>query len=303
MIKGIYLSDRDKTLLEQLAKCSLLTMEHVKVIYGNKKWYHMRRTTKLKEYGYINKNYGYITLASEGIYYAEENGIDIRPLPKDKVLKQRTSKIIDLMYQIESKLNFIPSWELKEKYNLNRGSRVYGMISGNKDYYIYNLGKKPSDKLMKDIKSELTKLDMVGINKAILLAESLEAIKSWKEESLSLREQLLLPYTKMGLLIINSLASEDIIEKSARLIYGDKLQKPKWLSADYSVENDKQVIVLILNDIEKKKMLEEYYQSVKYNYTINQDVVIICLESQFKNFKALYPNCEIKTVKEKELFL
>jgi energy-coupling factor transport system ATP-binding protein len=121
------------------------------------------------------------------------------------------------------------------------------------------------------------------------------SMKAYGEESLGLAEQLLLPYNRTSIALIRALGSENIIKKATQLIFRHG-GPPQWTVADYTVDNNKQAIVLILNDIEKRVCISEYYEFAQYRYTTKNDTVIICLDVQKQFYAQKYPDCQVATV-------
>ena len=119
-------------------------------------------------------------------------------------------------------------------------------------------------------------------------------------EANSLQEQLILPYTQQGLTLIKKHGEENLIKKAANIVY-DGLLRPQWKNADYTVEDGKQAVILVLNDIQKRALLNSYLKNQEFTYTAKDQIVIICLEEHAQLYKKEYPSCEIETVSMDEI--
>ncbi|HHW57796.1 MAG TPA: hypothetical protein GXX15_09080, partial [Clostridia bacterium] len=71
--------------------------------------------------------------------------------------------------------------------------------------------------------------------------------------------------------------------------------EPNWKEADFRA-GDKEVVVLILNDIEKIAKIKNYLMLAQYRYTRATEIEILCLEEQEEMFREMLPECSIKTI-------
>jgi len=135
----------------------------------------------------------------------------------------------------------------------------------------------------------------------IIFAETPKAMASYGIEALGLDEQLLLPYTELGINIARELYNGRIIKKAIEKAVGKALE-PAWGNADFSLPDGRQGVVLVTNDIEKRSRLQDYFRMARYRHTKTQEIVIVCLESQKEVFAQEFPRCEIISINEEELF-
>lgn len=299
---SVELTERDVEFLKLLSEYKIVNINDAAKFYGTRS-YHEKRLTVLKNDGFIKRKKNCIFLARKGREFLLKNcGIKAPRLPSEKAMKERSLKIAKLYISfLNSEWEFLPSWKVKEEYQLDRRGLYYGMIRNDIEYMIYSIGKDPSDDKILQVKSELQKLYSIGFRRAVVFAETPRAMASYGIEALGLDEQLLLPYTELGINIVKKLHGGKLIEKAVKMTFGN-IQKPTWVNADFSLPDGRQGLVLITNDIEKRARLRDYFKMARYRHTGTQKIVILCLESQIEIFKQEFPDCEIIGIDENCLF-
>jgi hypothetical protein len=293
----VRITERDFDLLKHLGEYCAATVDSVGKIYGTCK-YHQTRITVLDRAGYIRRKNNLVYLGEAGKRYLEEQGLEWRSLPTAKSLKQRNPRISSVAIEFTgSKWQFIPSWEIKkDKEQAIMGGRLLGILKGRSEYAVYNIGTKPPEKSLYNLKREMEKLPvMYGIKRAVIFYESGAAKEAYGEEALGLEEQLLLPYNADGINLMRAYGEEDLIKKAAQIAYAHG-GPPQWPAADYTVDNGRQAVVLVLNDIEKRARLSAYYEMTMVRYTQRQPIAVICLEGEESFYAEKYPGSEIKAI-------
>ncbi|SHF87951.1 hypothetical protein SAMN02746089_02708 [Caldanaerobius fijiensis DSM 17918] len=284
------LTERDMKLLEHLKRYGVITKEGAGALYGTEK-YHDTRLTELYRAGYVKRKYGIVYLGKKGKEVVGEG----KKLPTDKMMKRRAIRISEMAAYFEgSAWTFVPSWEVKRREGeIDRGGRFLGLLEGRTEYMVYDVGEKPNEVTIKRMKDEMRKLYKVGVYRAVVFYGSGEAREKYGTEGLGLTEQLALPYPE-GIELLRKHGERDIVKEAARKAFGE-VREPEWSEADCTAEG-KQVVVLVLNDIEKRAKLKNYFELAKYRHTKVQEVIIVCLKEQEETFRKEYPMCEIRTV-------
>jgi len=297
MDKNIELTERDVRLLEELAELSMIKVENVNKIYESSAYY-LKRLVDLKKAHYVRRLKGYVMLGVNGIKYAKEHGWEVKHAPSAHGQKERIQKISDLYYDFKgSGWTFVDSRKIKEqRKSLDRGSNFLGLLVGRTEYAVYNIGKKPDEKKITLIKKEQEKLHRIGIYRTIVFYEDPQAREMYGTEGIGLKEQLLLPYP-YGIELVKKHGERDLVEEAAMKVYGENLKEPDWKEADYAVDN-KQIMVLVLNDVEKIAKIKNYFELAQYRYTRTEKIEIVCLEEQEEMFREMFPECSIRTVEE-----
>jgi hypothetical protein len=283
--------------LKELAEISMIKVENASKIYESSAYY-LKRLTDLKKAHYIRRLKGYIMLGVNGIKYAKENGLKIRHAPSEYGQKERVQRISNLYYDFKgSDWTFSDSRKIKEQEkSLDRGSNFLGLLTGRTEYAVYNIGKKPDKKKITLIRKEQQNLHRIGIYRTIVFYEDPQAREMYGTEGIGLKEQLLLPYP-YGIELVKEHGKHDLIEKVAVKVYGEDLREPDWKEADYAVDN-KQIMVLVMNDVEKIAKIRNYFHLAQYRYTKTEKIEIVCLEKQEEMFKEMFPECDIRSVEE-----
>jgi hypothetical protein len=297
----IRITERDFELLKLLGECCAATIDSVGKLYGTRS-YHETRITALDREGYVRRKNNLVYLGEAGKRYLAERGIQYRSLPTSARVKERNPKIARVHLDFaSSSWRFVSSWDVKGSVQANKADRLLGVLEGRSKYAVYDIGKRPQEKSLYNLKREMEKLPATyRVNRALIFYESDRAKEVYGEERLGLKEQLLLPYDETSIALMRAYGEEDLIKKAAQLTF-EHGGPAKWSSADFTVDNGKQAIVLVLNDIEKKAKLRQYYEMTQYRLTDRQSIAIICLEGQEKEYAEQFPGCEIRTVKAEEL--
>mgnify|MGYP000040688127 FL=1 len=297
---NVELTERDKKLLEMLAELSMIKVENLSHIYETKAYY-LKRIALLRKAHYVRRLKGYVMLGSKGIEYVRSIGLKRKGIPTAHGQKERVQRISDLYFDfLGTAWHFVDSRKIKEqKASIYRSSIFLGFLIGRTEYAVYSIGKEPSREKIDAVKSEQEKLHKLGIYRSIVFYESPEARKRYGVEGLGLKEQLLLPYP-YGVELLKEHGKRDLIKEAAAKTYGSSLKEPSWKEADFSAD-DKEVVVLILNDIEKIAKIRNYLILAQYRYTKITEIEILCLEEQQEMFKEMFPECSIKTIKEEDL--
>ena len=297
---NVELTERDKRLLELLGELIMISVENVSQMYETNA-YHLKRMSQLKKAHYVRTKEGNVMLGVKGIEYIESIGLKRKGNPTTHGQKERVKKISDLYFDfLGTDWTFINSRKLKEENSITyKSSILLGILTGRTEYAIYSIGKEPTKEKINNIKSEQEKLHKQGIYRSIILYESPEARKRYGIGGLGLKEQLLLPYP-YGIELLKEHGKKDLIREACINVYGDKLKKPNWKEADFSID-DKEVMVLILNDIEKIAKIKNYLMLSQYRYTKTTEIEILCLEEQEEMFKEMFPECSVKTINEEDL--
>jgi hypothetical protein len=296
---NVELTERDRKLLEMLAELSMIKVENLSHIYETKAYY-LKRIALLRKAHYVRRLKGYVMLGSKGIEYVRSIGLKRKGIPTAHGQKERVQKISDLYFNfLGTNWTFIDSRKIKEQRpSIYRSSIFLGFLIGRTEYAVYSIGKEPGKEKIDAVKSEQEKLHKLGIYRSVVFYESPEARKRYGIEGLGLKEQLLLPYP-YGVELLKEHGKRDLIKEAAIKAYGSDLKEPNWKEADYNV-GDKQIMVLILNDIEKIAKIKNYLMLAQYRYTKAMEIEILCLQEQEEMFKEMFPRCSIRTVKQEE---
>lgn len=298
--KTIELTERDIELLKELAEHIVISIGNVGKIYQTDR-YHELRLKDLSDTKYVKRKDGYVYLGTKGKEYLKSQGIKVPTLTSRKDgFWERTKHISDLYYDFKSSpWVFIDGKEIKKQYKtIDRGSMFLGLITGRTQYMIYFLSKRYDKKQITTLKNEISKLYKYGIYRVVIFYRDKEERERYGSEALGIKEQLALPYPG-GLELLKKHGEKDIVKAAAEKVYSE-LKEASWKEADFEAEG-KQIMVLILNDIEKRAKIRNYIEMSRYRYTSRQDIEILCLKEQEETFKKEFPECSIKTISMEEV--
>lgn len=305
VMQKIKITDRDWELLKFLGEYRIVSVDTVGKLFKTEK-YHQDRLTALRKARLISRHKNLVSLAKRGRELLQERNLPCNPVGDSKAAENRYPRIADFALKIaDSNWVFIPSWRYKEergKLSL-RGARLYGVISNKEvEYAVYNIGKEPRDKSLRNLKQEIMNLPVtLGLRRAVIFAESEKAMQDYGEEPMGLMEQWLLLYNDINLALLKRAASENLIKKAAQMLF-EHGGPPEWKGADYTVDNGRQAVVLIFNDVEKIARLNEYAELLAYRRIRSQgNVVIVCLKDREEYYRQKYPRFEVMAVDAERL--
>jgi len=291
---NIELTERDILLLRYLADYGILSVKAAGNLYQTNS-YHENRIAVLSNAGYVIRNNG-IRLARKGRDYLKERNLPMRNVPKQKSHQERTAIISEIGTAFHySDIDFISSWRAKEMYNINSNSKLFGILQNDMLTAIYGISSETKSTTIKKIKEEIQKIQALGIGRAVILASSKEAMDKYGVEAQGIGEQLLLPYSDYSIKLLKQ--HDNLCYKSAKSVMSE-IQPSQWPLADYSDAAGHPVIVLVLNDLEKRAKLQSYYHMTEYRHTSTQQINIICLKSQESLFAKEYPQARIIPISE-----
>jgi hypothetical protein len=296
----IELTERDIELLKILSEHVAVRIDNVGRLYQTER-YHDLRLQKLSKAKYIKRDYGYVFLGIEGERYLKSIGITPKAKPPSKSnylerVKQRSDLYFDFL---GSPWRFIDGRELKKQYgSIDRSSMFIGLLSGWTEYMVYFLTKYYDKKQIENMKHEISNLYRLGIYRAVIFYRDRKERERYRDETLGIKEQLLLPYS-VGVELLKKHGEKDIVRAAVERVYGE-LREPAWKEADFEAEG-KQIMVLILNDIEKKAKIRNYLELTAFRHTGRQKIEILCLEEQEEVFREEFPECSIRTISTEEV--
>lgn len=299
--KTVELQERDIELLKMLAEYVAIRTDIVGRLYQTKQ-YHDLRLRHLSQTKYVKRSYGYVLLGIEGERYLKSIGITPKAKPPTRSnYLERIKRRNDLYFDfLDSTWKFIDGRELKNQIgSIDRSSMFLGMLSGWTEYMVYFLTKYYDKKQIENMKHEISNLYRMGIYRAVIFYRDAKERERYRDESLGIKEQLLLPYST-GVELLKKHGEKDVVRTAAEKVYGDNLREPSWKEADFEA-GGKQIMVLILNDIEKRIKIRNYLDLTAYRYTEKREIEILCLEEQEETFRGEFPECSIRTISMEEV--
>lgn len=138
-----------------------------------------------------------------------------------------------------------------------------------------------------------------GINRAVLFFDGKEALNRYKVEHIDgMIEQIIMPYSELGISIVRKLGEKDINNEAGIKVYGEELRQAQWKYADYYA-NGRHVFIMILNDAEKEERLKTYLDLTGEESAKN--IEIVCIKEQEYMMQVKFPNVTIRTINFEEI--
>ena len=249
---------------------------HCKLIY-NAKDYHRKRLKVLEKEKYIRRiNKFYIKLDDRGTRMVKDFGYDYNFSCRRKEYVDRLNEVARIAaLTIDSNIDFIASWNLKDNNVFTQTSRKYlGKLTYQlKDRMVYYISKDKQITYISQIINDIQKL--IEYKDIIIFIENIRILNNDKSFVFGKETTLIINPTIHNLSIMRKLEKIDIYQ-IVKKIYNDKeILLSNWKKADYMTEDRKYIILMPFIDTEKLHKLNLFYRN---NQKINRKIDIITLK-------------------------
>lgn len=247
-----------------------------KLIY-NAKDYHRKRLKVLEKEKYIRRiNKFYIKLDDRGTRMVKDFGYDYNFSCRRKEYVDRLNEVARIAaLTIDSNIDFIASWNLKDNNVYTQTSRKYlGKLTYQlKDRMVYYISKDKQITYISQIINDIQKL--IEYKDIIIFIENIRILNNDKSFVFGKETTLIINPTIHNLSIMRKLEKTDIYQ-IVKKIYNDKeILLSNWKKADYMTEDRKYIILMPFIDTEKLHKLNLFYRN---NQKINRKIDIITLK-------------------------
>lgn len=247
-----------------------------KLIY-NAKDYHRKRLKVLEKEKYIRRiNKFYIKLDDRGTRMVKDFGYDYNFSCRRKEYVDRLNEVARIAaLTIDSNIDFIASWNLKDNNVYTQTSRKYlGKLTYQlKDRMVYYISKDKQITYISQIINDIQKL--LEYKDIIIFIENIRILNNDKSFVFGKETTLIINPTIHNLSIMRKLEKIDIYQ-IVKKIYNDKeILLSNWKKADYMTEDRKYIILMPFIDTEKLHKLNLFYRN---NQKINRKIDIITLK-------------------------
>ena len=153
------INKEDFEVLKFLSNYKMLKVEDASLIYKTKRYYR-QRINKLIDKEYVKKYKSYIILDKKGRKILDEVGSNYIKNIKNEPYMERLRHIASIAtLSIDSKILFIPSWDVKEKDKYTETARRYigKIIIENKEYLTYYISNKKEHIYIKQLLFDVNK--------------------------------------------------------------------------------------------------------------------------------------------------
>lgn len=285
------LTDRDRCLLELLARGCVLRTDHAALLYGVGR-YHYDRLAALQKRGLILRHGRYIEITAKGL---RALGIPGRRLDvRQDWQREHRARVVDVYFALSGwDFRFALEYKRQMQGKVNLNACFDAVVSKNgRSYAFYLLDREPRKSTLTALKKDFANLgSFAGAVVFCRYPETLNALEApdfLKE--LQIKELFALPH-EQGIGIFNNI---DTLRAHVRALF------PGFTSCTRPFADLERgstfVTVLITNDLVKRRLLQGYIDHVREKE--GRRNIIVCLESQKARFAELFPGVEIVTVSD-----
>lgn len=287
------INKEDFEVLKFLSKYKMLKVEDASLIYKTKRYYR-QRVNKLIDKEYVKRYKSYIMMDKKGRKALDEVGSGYIKNIKNEAYMERLKHIASIAtISINSKVKFIPSWDIKEKDKFTETARRYigKIIIEDKEYLTYYISDKKEHIYIKQLLFDVNKA--VNYDDIIIFIENFDVI-SKKYSNLSFGKE-------NTYIILNTTENKEIIKRSNEInahdllenIYEKEILISNWEKADYLLEDGTYILYMPFINTEKTEKINWYYQE---NTESNRKLEIVTLKENKKKLEEiLCLKCKIKT--------
>ena len=283
------LSNKDIQLLMFLKKYKIMFAADSKRIYQSID-YHNKRLKALEKERYIRRvDRYYIKLDINGIKLMRDIGYDYHNLCRRIDYQDRVKEISKIAsLTLDSSMNFIASWELKDKSAFTEAGRKFiGELKyQNKNYLTYYISKNKGTVYIKQIINDIQKA--VNYKNILVFMENLKPIsKSNKYFIFGKENTLIVNVSKENLDKIRLFQKMDLYEIIKRIYKEKEVLLSNWNKADYMTEDKEYIILMPFLNTEKLHNLNIFY---KNNQEIKRKIDILTLKENREKINEILTN-------------
>lgn len=283
------LSEEDERIIKFLAKYKIMLVEDTKLIY-NSEWYHRKKIKRLIDEGYIKKyKFYYIELDRKGRNFIGLTGKEYIKNKSNEAYMERVKQISKLgTMTIDSQIEFIPSWKMKDKKIYTDAARKYlGELDiGTDKYLVYFISNKKEKRYIHQIFYDINKV--LNYERIVIFVDDLKILQEEYQYFTFRKEHTyIILNSKENLELIKQFENIDFYEL-VKNIYNNQKQIlfSDWHLADYYLGDNLYIVNMLFLDIERIYKLIWFYQE---NTDTKKQVNILTLKENEEILKRLAP--------------
>ena len=259
-----------------------------KLIY-NAKDYHRKRLKVLEKEKYIRRiNKFYIKLDDRGTRMVKDFGYDYNFSCRRKEYVDRLNEVARIAaLTIESNIDFIASWNLKDSNVFTQTSRKYlGKLRyQGKDRIVYYISRDKQIVYISQIVNDIQKI--TDYKDIIIFIEDMKIVNDNKSFIFGKESTVIVNPTIHNLSIMRKLEELDIYQIIKQIYDNTEILLSNWKKADYMTEDRRYIILMPFIDTEKLHKLNLFY---KNNQKINRKIDIITLKENKEKIEDILTN-------------
>lgn len=293
------ISKEDIEVLNFLSRFKMLKVEDASLIYKTKRYYR-ERVNKLIARGFVKRYKKYIILDKKGRKELGITGSSYIKNADNESYMERLKYIASIAtITINSNIEFIPSWEIKDKNIFTDTARRYigKMIIESEEYIVYFLSSKKQHVYIKQVMCDINKV--INYRNIIIFVDDINIIN---------KKYAYMAFNKENTYIIqNSYENKEIIKQCNKIdlheimqyIYKRELLISNWEMADYLLGQNQYIVNMLFINTEKIEKLNWYYTE---NTNTTKEVQVITLEENKEKIQEMLTSkCKIITFDKKIL--
>lgn len=317
----LQLTERDINIIKDIHKVKVLTIRQIRRLYFKEKTsYASRRMIMLKQNGYVqtkplnNKNGRKETTC----YYLTEKATRELELEASVAasrimsghlqdLRVQVNEIFVMIQTTNWPWIWLDSREIKKEMGLNRSSEIVGGIkivenfaNGGNTYGVYLISNNTSDKKINDIKFEINRNALTGLNRVIVFCETKDAFYRFGSEDLNTTSLIKLPF-KFGLSILSFLGpkSKNISSLTKEILgtepYEFTVVPYTNLAIDYEYEKY-QFVDFLTNDLAKVNFVKIFGK--QFTESSKCKILALVFDELYSEYEQVFRNSDyIKLLK------
>jgi len=272
-----------------LAKYKMMLGSDCKKVYKTKD-YHRKRLKVLEQEKYIRRvNRLYIKLDDKGTKMVKEFGYNYSFTCRKKKYIDRLNEIARIAaLTIDSNIEFIASWDLKDSSIYTETSRKYlGKLKyQDKESIVYYISREKHISYISQAINDIQKI--MDYKNILIFIENMNILNEKQSFVFGKDSTIIINPSKENLTIFKELEKIDLYE-IVKKIYSDKeILLSNWKKAEYMTEDRVYIVVMPFIDTEKINRLRMFY---KNNPKEKRKIDIITLKENKEKI------CEILTNK------
>lgn len=271
-----------------LGKYKMMLGSDCKLIY-NAKDYHRKRLKVLEKEKYIRRiNKFYIKLDDRGTRIVKNFGYDYNFSCRRKEYVDRLNEVARIAaLTIESNIDFIASWNLKDSNVFTQTSRKYlGKLRyQGKDRIVYYISRDKQIVYISQIVNDIQKI--TDYKDIIIFIEDMKIVNDNKSFIFGKESTVIVNPTIHNLSIMRKLEELDIYQIIKQIYDNTEILLSNWKKADYMTEDRRYIILMPFIDTEKLHKLNLFY---KNNQKINRKIDIITLKENKEKIEDILTN-------------
>lgn len=286
------INSKDLELIKFLSKYKMLKVEDASLIYNTKRYYR-QRVNNLINKEYIKRYKSYVVIDKKGRKVLNEVGSGYIKNMQNLAYMERLKNISSIAtLSINSNIEFIPSWDIKEKDKFTETARRYigKIIKEGNEYLTYYISEQKEHLYIKQLLFDINK--SINYDEIIIFIDNYNVICSrYSNLSFGKKNTYLILNTSENKKILRetTVSTHELLEE----LYETEILISNWDKADYLLEDGRYILYMPFINSEKLQRLNWYYK--ENTESIKKIELVTLKENENKIKEILSDKCKIVT--------